>query len=122
MPNVPWTPNTTCSIYHNSGAHQDGIPCFLEANYARHTESGEGDPMDFRYTHTLLLPIGTDVEDTYDAGVQPGGQDIVWIPNYAATSTPYRVQFVETKAWGSAWAHLKVYLDRGTPPWPTSNL
>jgi hypothetical protein len=119
-----WTPNTTCDILHANGTKVNNIPCFLSADYLRHEESGEGDDNITRFTHTMLVAQGTDVRDEYDTGVQPGGQDTVYIPSTAGagTSTPFTVRFVETKGWGSGWTHLKVYLDRGTPPWPTKNL
>jgi hypothetical protein len=98
------------------------VPCFLSADYQRHAESGEGDSMVYRYTHIALVPAGTDIRDFYDAGTQLGGQDTVYIPAHNAGGTPFTVRFVETKGWNTPWAHLKVYLDRGTPPWPTRSL
>jgi hypothetical protein len=119
-----WTPNTTCDILHFSGVKVNNVPCYLVANYERHEESGEGDDNATRYTHTMLVAQTTDIRDEYDTGVQAGNEDTVYIPSSggAGTTTPFAVRFVETKGWGTGWVHLKVYLDRGIPPWPTKNL
>jgi hypothetical protein len=117
-----FTPNVTVDIYHSGGGSVLGIQGMLQADYLRREEAGKGESGAFRWTHTLLLPQGTDIRDAYDAGTQPGGQDTVWLPHNSASGTPFRVQFVETKAWNTPWAYLKVYLDRGTPPWPTRQL
>jgi hypothetical protein len=122
MAQLPFTPNATCDVVHNNNTQISGIQCFLAGSYERHTRVGEKDPMSFRFTHILLVPLNTDIRDEYGAGVQPGGQDTVWIPQHNAAGTPFTVRFIENKALGTAWAHLKVYLDRGTPPWPTRNL
>jgi hypothetical protein len=123
MAQLPFVANCTFQIVHNGGGGPAGIPGFLQGNYGAHAEHGEKDPANFRYTHTLLCPIGTDIRDEYDAGIQPGGQDTVYIPSGAgAAATPWTVRFVETKAWNTPWVHIKVYLDRGTPPWPTTTL
>jgi hypothetical protein len=117
-----WSPNNLCDIVHaGAGGTVHGVPCFLSGNYERHEESGEGDPNNTRFTHTMLVPAGTDIRDEYDTGAQLGSEDVVYVPN-AAVGTAFNVVFVETKAWGSAWQHLKVYLDRQAPNWPTKNL
>jgi len=123
VPSFPFTTNSICDIAHAAGGSLNGLPCHLNADYERHAESGEGESMSFRYTHVMLIAQGTNIEDQYTGGTQVGGQDTVYIPSGAGgNATPFTVQFVETKAWNTPWAYLKVYLDRGTPPWPTKYL
>jgi hypothetical protein len=114
----------TCDIYRNGtigGAPAvTGVNCFLQADYEGHTEHGEKDAMDTRYTHTMLMPFGTDCRDGYSYGTYGNAPDVVAIPSGAGTAATYfNVTFVENKANASAAAHLKVYLDRLTPSWPT---
>jgi len=122
---LPIPPNTTCDIYRDGNsppAAPDvaGVPCYLVADYGRHTESGEGDPMEFRFTHTMLVTLDTDIRDGYTIGAQTGTQNSVWIPDQ--NGTQFYVRFVEVKARGTPGAHKKVYLDRLLPTWPTDNI
>jgi hypothetical protein len=124
---LPVQPNVTVQIHHNSafGVPTDilNVPGFLTADYARHTESGEKDSYAFRFTHTLLIDSAVYAFDTYDAGAQPGGSDsVIWPSGGGITATDFTVIFVETKGRGTPWVHLKLYLDRGVPPWPTTRL
>jgi hypothetical protein len=126
MAMLPVIPNMTCDIFRqaNLGAASPdvgGVSCFLTASYIGHAEHGEKDPVAQRYSHSMLIPIGTDCRDGYDAGVYGNSPDWVGIPAgaSAANRTNFSVIFVERKASGYAADHLKVYLDRVTPQWPS---
>jgi hypothetical protein len=114
----------TCDIWRNGnlGNPPDvaNVTCFLKGDYQRHTESGERDPMDSRFTYTMLLPLGADCRDGYSYGAYGNSPDTIGIPAGAgALATLFNVVFVESKAKGTPQEHLKVYLDRITPTWPS---
>jgi hypothetical protein len=126
MAMLPTPPNMTCDIWRNAhlvnpAPDVSGVQCYLSASYYGHAEHGERDPIAQRYTHTMLMPVGTDCRDGYNEGQYGNSPDYVSIPSGApaATYTLFVVVFVETKAKATAQEHLKVYLDRVTPPWPT---
>jgi hypothetical protein len=115
--------NCVALVVHNGAPFGSfSVQGQLTADYERHEESGEGDDNVTRWTHILAVGWPNDIRDGYDGGVQIGSQDTVYIPPNTLTGTPFTVRFVETKARGTGFTYLKVYLDRGTPPWPTSNL
>ncbi len=128
MPNItqPFANNQTCDIYRYgngppSAPDVANVQIMLVASYFKHTEQGEGDDMITRYTHTTLMPYGTDCRDGYSYGTQ-GNCDTLRIPaNSGFAGSIYVVRFVETKARGTPFEHLKVYLDRETPNWPSAN-
>jgi hypothetical protein len=126
MATLPTPPNMTCDIWRsgnlgNPSPDVANVQCALVANYLGHTEHGEKDPVEQRFTHTMLMPVGTDCRDGYDEGTYGNNPDNVTIPAgaTAANYTIFDVIFVETKAKGTPQEHLKVYLDRVTPEWPT---
>ncbi|MCI0462853.1 MAG: hypothetical protein L0Z62_38390 [Gemmataceae bacterium] len=73
-----------------------------------------------RWTHTLLLDVTVDLRDGYSFSNIGTGFDTVYIPD--KNGTPFRVRFVERVNRGKADDHQRVYLDRGTPAWPSSDL
>jgi hypothetical protein len=125
--NLPSPPNMTADIWRNTNLGNPApdvaaVQCFITANYLGHAEHGERDPTVQRYTHTLLMPLGTDCRDGYSEGSYGNTPDYVSIPAGAtpATYTLFDVVFVETKAKGLPFEHIKVYLDRIAPAsWPT---
>ena len=117
----------TCDIWRNGNLANPSpdvanVPCVLQASYYDRMEHGEGDSAICRYTHTMLLPVGTDLRDGYSYGTYNNSPDSVVIPAGAGTTlgTIFNVTFVETKAKGTPQEHLKAYLDRITPQWPTN--
>jgi hypothetical protein len=122
----PFIANQSCDIYRfgNDPPAQPpdvaNVPIFLVANYERHMESGEGDAMTTRFSHHALMPYGTDVRDGYSYGVPGNGDSIRFPAGVGVAATKFNVIFVETKAKGTPQEHLKVYLDRQTPPWPST--
>src|SRR5436305_1605857 len=123
---LPFASNTTCDIYRAGNEPPNapdvaGVQCYLVGDFFRRTESGEGDAAGGRYTHTLLVPLATDIRDDYDAGTFGTGNDSVYVPD--KNGTAFYVRFVEVKSRGTPAAHKKVYLDRRqVTGWPTSNL
>ena len=122
----PYQANQACDIFRfgNDPPTQPpdvaNVPIFLVANYERHMESGEGDAMSTRFSHHCLMPYGTDIRDGYSYGVI-GNADNIRVPaGVGVTATKFDVRFVETKAKGTPQEHLKVYLDRETPQWPST--
>jgi hypothetical protein len=117
--------NTTCDIYRPgfsppAAPNVVGVKIFLTSDYQRREETGEGDASTLRYTHLALMPNGTDVRDLFGQFAGTGIGDACWVPD--RNGTPFRVHKVDSVGIGTGNAYLRVYLDRGTPPWPTSNL
>jgi hypothetical protein len=126
MPTLPITANQTCDIWRNGNLANvspdvSNVQCFLTASYHGRMEHGEGDAAQCRYSHTMLMPVGTDCRDGYSYGTYNNLPDSVTIPAGANTAvrTIFNVVFVETKARGTPQEHLKCYLDRITPQWPS---
>jgi hypothetical protein len=122
---IPLAPNTTCDIYrtgHAPPAAPDvaAVRCRLGADYGAGLEHGEGDSPDLKFTHTLLVDVATDVRDGYDAGTVGGTADTVYVPD--KTGTAWTVVFVERRQRGTPQDHLKVYLVRRQPSYPTQEL
>lgn len=120
---LPLPANTTCDIYasDNTTLRAAAVPIYLEADYHRSLEHGEGDATGWRYTHMAVMDAGQDVRDSYDAGSNTGVWDNVYVPD-RATGARFQVRFVERRGRGTALDHKKVYLIRISVPWPTSNL
>jgi hypothetical protein len=122
---LPIPTNTTCDVYrsgNNPPAAPDvaAVPCRLEGSYARRMGRGEGMVAGYRFTHVMLVDPAADIRDAladYNVGANA---DTVYVPD--RNGTPFRVVFVEVRQRGHAAAVRKVYLDRGTPHWPTNEL
>ena len=115
-------PNTTCDVYRpgrNPPAAPDvtGVPIFLQADFKGGSMSHEVETnAQLRWTHVAMAALAADIRDGYVYGsLAAGGNDTVYVPDQ--NGTPFQVAFVE-----NAGGYRRVYLNRGTPPWPTSSL
>jgi hypothetical protein len=123
---LPFAPNSTFDLYHNSGAppaNPDiaGVPCFLRPDFVGGQEGGERGEVNLTWTHVALVDAALDIRDRYAGGSTVGAvQDIVYVPD--ENGTPFYVIFIELIHRGSADAVKRVYLDRRAPTWPTNNL
>src|SRR5438105_647535 len=96
--------NTTCDIYRNANtpsAAPDvaGVKCYLAPDFVTsHTAAVTGTTV-ARWTHTLLVPTGTDIRDAYSPGqlgvdgFAAGANDWVYVPD--RNGTKFAVLFVE---------------------------
>ena len=120
---LPIPPNNTMTVYDNGSGPPAGTPratgitIRLVPNISCPTHDAENV---LNFSHIALVPATTDIRDNKSDAYTPGNGDIVYVPD--ATGTPYKVIHVEMRARGTAAEHKKVYLDRGTPPWPTNHL
>lgn len=111
QPCIPETCPGSCSIGQPIG------------NYARRQEHGEEENAALRFTHISLFHLGcVDADDNKSTAFTPGVGDTVYYPNDPITGTPYKVSHVERHNRGTINDHLRLYLDRGAPPWPTNYL
>ena len=126
--------NTTCDVYRSGNAppaapDAAGVGVFLEPDFEPSHRAGlgagAGITTPFRWTHVALFPPAADVRDGYQTGTPngeaaAGGWDTVYVPD--KTGTPFVVIFAERIGYGTGNDFKRVYLQRGTPPWPTNNL
>ena len=124
---LPMKTNTTCDIFSNAGGpggspRVAGVACFLKPAYYQGLEHGEGDGASLHYDHILFVDASVDVRDSYSLGLIVGMNafDTVYVPDH--TGTKFNVIFVERRNRGLPGDHKRVYLQRGTPAWPTTNL
>src|SRR4051794_33795735 len=100
---LPLAANTTCDIYRHGNtppAAPDvaAVRGCLQGDYERRMEVGESEAAALRYTHVLLVDVGTDVRDGFDLFGAAGTEDGVYVPD--KTGTRYRVVFVERQGRG----------------------
>jgi hypothetical protein len=88
-----------------------------------------GSASGLKWTHILLLPSTVDIRDAYNSQLDPGRDntlaDTVVLTDsiLSTTKVAFYVAFVEQIGRGSAYAHLRAYLDRFQPnTWPTDAL
>jgi hypothetical protein len=112
----------TCDIYRagSSTPVATNVPCQLvpDLDRGRQRFSGEVNA----YTHYLIVDASVDVRDGSSgiASNNPANADTVKVPgNNAAAAVSYTVVYVEYHNRGAAGEHKRVYLNRGTPAWPT---
>ncbi len=122
---MPVPANTTCDVYRSGSVPPAdpavaGVPCRLEADYARRMEVGETMSADYRFTHVLLVDPATDIRDANVAFVVGSTGDDVYVPD--RNGTRFRVVMVELHYRNSPTAVRRVYLDRYQPVWPTNEL
>jgi hypothetical protein len=119
--------NAQCDIYRNATYLAEGAPDVLNIggylfnSYFMHSQFGHGDTMSTRYSAWILLPYGTDIRDDFNAGTYGTNFDVISIPagQPLANGTQFKVVKVETRGLGTHSQHLKVYLDRYEPSWPS---
>jgi hypothetical protein len=120
----PVPANTTCCVwrfgsYSPAAPALTGIPCYLQGDFMRRMETGESEVVSLRYSHVMLVDVAADVRDgSHNYGFSNGDQ--VGVPD--PHGTLFLVRWVEVHNRGSPQAHRRVYLDRQTPTWPTTNL
>ena len=111
----------TCDIYRAGAATAAAtdVPCQLVPDFERGRQRFAGEAN--AYTHYLILDAAVEVRDG-SAGVasnNPANADTVKVPGGGAVAVSYTVVYVEYHNRGGAGEHKRVYLNRGTPPWPT---
>ena len=115
-------PNTTCDIYREGNAPPaspdvPAVPCCFISCFDIGRERGEKEGQQYRFTAKMLVPLGTDVRDDFNAWTGTAStRDAVYVPN--RTGTGYKVAFVERVNRGLAGDALCVYLDRLAVTWP----
>jgi hypothetical protein len=112
--------NSTCDIYRAGRAPPAapdvaGAACWLEADYGRRQEVGEGEAAAGRFTHLMRVELSVDIRDDYDRGVIGTNMDTVWVPDQNGTA--FAVVFVERVGFGTSGDHQRVYLDRKAGNW-----
>jgi hypothetical protein len=125
---LPVAANVTCDIYRDGNSPPGtpdvaAVPGHLHSVFRQGLEAGQGmADTDQRFSHILMVAADVDVRDVYDAGVLLPGHDpdTIYIPDRDGTS--FRVVFVERRARGSGFDHLRVYLSRRTVVWPSDEL
>jgi hypothetical protein len=131
---LPMPANVTVDIYRNSNPSAPlpgGTPAVAAiAGYlAPWVQAGRfGSASWLRWTHILYLPAGTDVRDAYNSQLDPNRSNnladtVVLTDSGGVKKTPFYVVFVELAFKGTAFAQLRVYLDRFQPSqWPSNAL
>jgi hypothetical protein len=125
---LPTPANVTFDVYRDGNAPPAAPDVAaaagnLRAEFRGGLAAGQG-PTDSgqTYTHILLAPLDVDIRDAYDDGTFDSGHpaDTIFIPDQSGT--PFRVVFVERLERNTAFDHLRVYLNRRLPAWPTKQL
>ncbi len=120
-------PNITCDIYR-FGTAPPAAPAvaavagYLRPDWRAGQEQGDrtGALAQLVWTHVLLVDASVDIRDAYTGGMGRTEQDTVYIPDQNGTA--YKVTFIERVGSKEAQDHKRVYLDRQTPTWPTSQV
>jgi hypothetical protein len=128
MPALPLNNNTTCDIYRNGNSPPAApdvaaVKIFLTANFAQDHDKAITGTTYLRWTHTALVPLGTDIRDGYAAGltsVNAVNQDTIYVPD--KNGTHFTVIFVERINRNTPQDCFRVYLQRVAPGWPTQQL
>ena len=94
--------------------------CQLKAHYNLGLETGEGDTVTKKFTHTIIVDCSADIRDDYDAGTIGASADVVKIPD--TNGTPFQVVYVEILHPGNPNSMKRIYIARQTTTFPTSNL
>jgi hypothetical protein len=119
--------NTTLDIYRSGNAPPAApdvagvkgllVPAYEDARgHVSVVTSGVAD----RWTHVLLVDVSTDIRDGYSFSNIGSSFDTIYIPD--KNGTPFRVRMVVRCFRGKRNDQKRVYLDRGTPVWPSSDL
>lgn len=132
---LPMPANVTVDIYRTASpstpytlgaAGPAGVKGFLKpyVGPGRH-----GTASWLKWTHILYLPPDTDVRDAYNSQLDPARNNtiadtiILKDSDTPAKKTAFYVVFVEVALRGTAFDHLRVYLDRFQPSaWPIDAL
>ena len=122
---LPISPNATCDIYRTgvsppSTPATAGVPCFLQSDWRGGQRGGEREVNALTWTHFMLVDISVDIRDAYTGHMTTSPQDTIYVPDQ--TGTAFNVIFVERVHRGMPQEHIRVFLDRQTPSWPTNEL
>jgi hypothetical protein len=125
--------NTTADLYHNPHAPPAapdvaGVKLLLQGDFASAHAASIGGTTPWRWTHIALVDPSLDVRDAYTGGNTPtvgegttgSWQDVLYVPN--KSETPFNVVFVERLGRGTPGDVKRVYLQRGAPAWPSSDV
>jgi hypothetical protein len=130
---LPMPSNVTVDIYQgaNPGSavpggspRVPGVPGYLKPDVYR---GRHGSANWLRWTHVVIVPSGTDVRDAYNSQLDPArnntAADTVVVTDSSGKKVPYYVVFVEEAFRNTAYAQLRVYLDRFQPAqWPSDGV
>ena len=137
---LPWSPietqvrrQTTMDIYRVGtvppAAPAQSVPVvFIESDFWRRGEAGEGDVAVGHFSHTVLIPADStdpfvDIRDDYNAGTRGANFDTVYIPDQNGTGLVVRfVERVLLSDGENVYPYKRVYLDRKIPDWAGSGL
>lgn len=118
---LPFAGTTTADVYRwptvpPASPAVAGLVIQLRGNYQRFLEAGEGDASE-HFTHVALAAPTADVRDDDTGQGRAGNPDALYIPDRSGTR--FTVVFVERVGRGTLVDHLRIYLMRGSPTWPT---
>jgi hypothetical protein len=130
---LPMPANVTVDIYQGANPGNPvpggsprlgGVAGYLKPDAYR---GRHGTASWLRWTHVLIVAAGTDVRDAYNSQLDPGrnnsAADTVVVTDSNGNKVPYYVVFVEEAFRGTAYAQLRVYLDRFQPAqWPSDGV
>ena len=118
---LPLAANSSADVYRWTSAPPAApavanVAIHLRGDYRRFLDAGEGDA-DGHFTHVALVDPTVDVRDDYTGYARAGTPDALYVPDRSGTR--FTVVFVERVGRGTFADHLRVYLMRETPAWPT---
>ena len=122
-------PNVTVSIYAGASAGSPysfgTLRATVKGVLIPEVQSGRfGSANWLKWTHRLLVPSNTQIQDAYNSQLDPGrnnalGDTVVVTDSGGVNRTAYYVVFVEQISRGTPAQHLRCYLDRFQPnAWP----
>lgn len=119
---TPFPSNNTADIYRAGTAPPSapaisGVRILIVANKSCPTHDAEDA---LGYSHFALVAATLDVRDNKSDAFTLGSPDILYVPD--KNGTPFKVNHVELRSRNTPSEHKKLYLDRGTPPWPTNDV
>ncbi len=122
---LPISTNTTCDIYRTgvsppSSPATAGVPCVLQPDWRGGNEAGDREVNTLAWTHVMLVDVSVDIRDAYTGHMTSTLQDTIYVPDQSGTA--FNVMFIERVQRGTPQEHLRVFLDRQTPSWPTNEL
>ena len=130
---LPMPPNVTVNIYQgtNPGNPVPGgsprvanVQGYIKPDIYR---GRHGAANWLHWTHICIVPDGTDVRDAYNTQIDPSRNnnlaDTLVVTDSNGNKVPYYVVFVEEAFRGTAFAQIRVYLDRFQPAqWPSDGI
>lgn len=109
----------TFDLYHTGNAPPaapDVSGSFtLRADWVGGQEHGERQSSGLCWTHIGYFPVTLDIRDAYTGNDAHTFQDTIYVPDQNGTA--FVVTFIENLG-----TVKRVYLDRGSPNWPTNDI